>query len=310
MQPHLLLNKLDHYKLHPRLQLWILNFLTNRTQYVKTSNGNSTSIPINTGAPQGCVLSAFLFIVYTNDMSKNTDNCKIIKYADDTVVLGLIEGQNENHYFETIDYVLEWCKENYLDLNVSKTKEMIHDFRKKKSQKKELTIDGTAVANCTEYKYLGCVIQEDLKWSTHIEAQTKKCSKRLFLLRILNSLHVDGRILALYYNSMIVSILTYVITSWYKGCGTELQRELARVEKRCSRLIKKEHHVLLLRPESIFESSAITTVKKLLTDSLHPLHNKFNYLPHEKRLNMPYCRTKRYQNTAVPSLIKAFNAKC
>ena len=29
------------YDVHPSLQLWILNFLTNRTQYVKTSKGNS-----------------------------------------------------------------------------------------------------------------------------------------------------------------------------------------------------------------------------------------------------------------------------
>ena len=68
MQPHLLINKLNRYDVHPSLQLWILNFLTNRTQYVKTSKGNSDKISINTGGPQGCVLSAFLFIVYTNDM--------------------------------------------------------------------------------------------------------------------------------------------------------------------------------------------------------------------------------------------------
>ena len=160
MQPHLLLNKLDQYNLHPSLQLWILNFLTNRTQYVKTSKCNSSLLTINTGAPQGCVLSAFLFIVYTNDMNKNHDNCKIIKYADDTVVLGLIKGQNEDHYFNTIHYVLQWCKENHLELNVTKTKEMVHDFRRKRPiDKKELIISGTKVAGCSVYKYLGCFIQ-------------------------------------------------------------------------------------------------------------------------------------------------------
>ena len=286
---------------------WILNFLTNRTQYVKTSKGNSSLLTINTGAPQGCVLSAFLFMVYTNAMSINDDNCKIIKYADDTVVLGLIQNQNESHYFDTINYVLQWCKENHLDLNVTKTKEMIHDFRKKPTEKKELMIDGTKVAGCSEYKYLGCYIQEDLKWNTHIEEQIKKCNKRKFLLRILNNVRVDGHILALYYNSMIISVLTYVICSWYKGCGSELGREIARVEKRCARLIKKDYHKLLLHPESIFTSTAISTAKKIMTDPLHPLHQKLNYLPHGRRLNVLTCRTTRYQNTSVPSIIKAFN---
>ena len=51
-------------------------------------------IVINTGAPQGCVLSALLFIVYTNALSLSSENCKIIKYADDTVVIGLISDNN------------------------------------------------------------------------------------------------------------------------------------------------------------------------------------------------------------------------
>ena len=129
----------------------------------------------------------------------------------------------------------------------------------------------------------------------------------MYLLRILNNINMDGKILALYYNSMISSVLTYVICSWYIGCGAQLLREIARVEKRCKRLIKKEHHNILLSSESIFKRSAMSTVKKITTDPLHPLHTKFRYLPHGRRLNMIQCRTKRYQNTSVPSLIKVFN---
>ena len=154
-------------------------------------------------------------------MSENNEDCKIIKYADDTVVLGLIQNQNEDHYFKTIKYVLQWCKDNHLDLNVTKTKEMIHDFRKSQTDKEKVTINGTEVTSCSEYKYLGCFIQADLKWTTHIDEQVKKCNKRQFLLRILNNVNVDGKILALYYNSMIINVLTYVICSWYKSCGTE-----------------------------------------------------------------------------------------
>ena len=95
MQPHLLVNKLNNYGVHPSLQLWILIFLTNRTQYVKVSKGNSEKISINTGGAQGCVLSVFLFIVYTNDVRSCNQNSHIIKYADDTVILGLIDNDCE-----------------------------------------------------------------------------------------------------------------------------------------------------------------------------------------------------------------------
>ena len=45
----------------------------------------------------------------------------IIEILTNTVILGLVENDCETPYFESIDYALQWCKANYLDLNVSKT---------------------------------------------------------------------------------------------------------------------------------------------------------------------------------------------
>ena len=98
IQPHIMLECLDEYNVPPALQLWILDFMSNRRQYVKTSHGISTVIEVNTGAPQGCVLSAFLFVIYTNALRKDSDCIKIIKYADDTVVIGLISNNDEQKY--------------------------------------------------------------------------------------------------------------------------------------------------------------------------------------------------------------------
>ena len=64
MQPHILISRLAEYNIPARLQLLVLDFLTYRQQYVRTECEISSTITINTGAPQGCVLSAFLFIVY------------------------------------------------------------------------------------------------------------------------------------------------------------------------------------------------------------------------------------------------------
>ena len=117
----------------------------------------------NTGSPQGCVLSAFLFIIYTNDMSTNNDHSLVLKYADDTVITGYVENDNEDHYMETITNVSEWCNNNHLELNVSKTKEMVFDFRRNKCQKSAVMIDNKEVNFVSSYKYLGCIIQDDLK---------------------------------------------------------------------------------------------------------------------------------------------------
>ena len=54
----------------------------------------------------------------------------IIKFADDTTVVGLITNNGETVYREEVRAAGVWCQENNLTLNVNRTKEMIVDFRK------------------------------------------------------------------------------------------------------------------------------------------------------------------------------------
>jgi hypothetical protein len=46
----------------------------------------------------------------------------IIKFADDTTVVGLITNNDETAYREEVRALGVWCQENNLSLNVSKTK--------------------------------------------------------------------------------------------------------------------------------------------------------------------------------------------
>ena len=71
-----------------------------RPQYVQTKLERSGTLTLSTGAPQGCALSANLFVLYTNDLQSDSEETCIIKYADDTVVVGLISGDDNSKYFE------------------------------------------------------------------------------------------------------------------------------------------------------------------------------------------------------------------
>ncbi len=51
----------------------------------------------------------------------------IVKFADDTVVLGLISSNDETAYLDEVDRLASWCKDNCLSLNVSKSKELIQE---------------------------------------------------------------------------------------------------------------------------------------------------------------------------------------
>ena len=69
----------------------------------------------------------------------------IIKFADDTTVVGLITTNNATAYREEVRALRVWCQENNLSLNVNKTKEMIVDFRKQQREHPPIHIERTAV---------------------------------------------------------------------------------------------------------------------------------------------------------------------
>ena len=46
---------------------WLLDFLTNRPQTVRVGQNSSEITIMNTGVPQGCVLSPLLFTLMTHD---------------------------------------------------------------------------------------------------------------------------------------------------------------------------------------------------------------------------------------------------
>ncbi len=122
----------------------------------------------------------------------------IVKFADDTVILGLISKDDETAYFDEVERLTSWCQDNCLSLNVSKTKELIVDFRKRQQRPyTPLMISGTPVERVSSFKYLGVNISEDLTWTTHIQTQVKKARQRLYHLRQLRKFRVSPRLAAI-----------------------------------------------------------------------------------------------------------------
>lgn len=85
---------------------------------------------LNTEAPEGCILSPLLYSLYTHDFVVSHSSNSIIKFADDTTVVGLITNNDKTAYMEEVGTPTMWCQVNNLSFNISKIKELIVDFRR------------------------------------------------------------------------------------------------------------------------------------------------------------------------------------
>ncbi len=216
--PATLVAKLQTLGLNRSMCSWILDFLTGRCQVVRMGNNTSSTLTLNTGAPQGCVLSPLLYSLYTHDCTATHSFNVIVKFADDTMVIGLITDNDETAYREEVSTLTKWCQENHLSHNIDKTKELVVDFRRQSIVNTPITIDKTPVERVSSFKFLGVHITEDLTWSAHTDAVLKKAHKRFFFLRRLRKFGTSSRILKSFYTCTVESILTGCITAWF---GTE-----------------------------------------------------------------------------------------
>lgn len=83
----------------------------------------------NTGAPQGTVLSPFLFTLYTTDF-RVLSPAEVVK----RISLSWLHQQRAESEDRSVggDFV-SWCNQSHLHLNITKTKELVVDLRKTKT---------------------------------------------------------------------------------------------------------------------------------------------------------------------------------
>ena len=74
---------------------------------------------------------------------------------------------------------------------------------------KSIIIEVETVERVNEYKYLGIVIDDELKGNVNTNVVMKKCKQRPHFIRISNNLKVDKQIISLFYKSTLEYIITY-----------------------------------------------------------------------------------------------------
>ncbi len=305
IQPHILIDKLiNNFNLDLNIVGWILDFLTSRTQRVRVNGCMSAELTSSTGSPQGCVLSPLLYILYTNKCRSRHDNRFILKFADDSVIVSLLN-DNENSHGPVVDEFVEWCDNAFLQLNVKKTKDMYIDFRHKPSNINQTTIiKGQALEVVDNYKYLGTIVDNKLNFTCHSDALCKKGQQRLSCLRKLSKFQVDKSLMILFYKSCIESVLTFSLLCWFGNLNTRSKNALSRVVKMSNKILGVNQCTL----SDLFHRQILRKANVIRSDSSHPLHSEFQLLPSGSRLRFPPVKSNRYKYSLIPTAISLLNA--
>uniref|UniRef100_A0A3B5QGF3 Reverse transcriptase domain-containing protein n=1 Tax=Xiphophorus maculatus TaxID=8083 RepID=A0A3B5QGF3_XIPMA len=302
--PSQLITKLTDLGISPLMCNWLLDFLTSRPQHVRLDNHFSYTIIINTGVPQGCVMSPFLYSLFTYDCRPVHGSNAIIKFADDTTLIGLIRDNDEAAYKEEVDRLAEWCDKNNLQLNTEKTKELIVDFRRNADPHPPIHIKGTVVERVDTFKFLGVHISEDLTWTTSCSKLIKKAHQRLFFMRTLRKNHLSSEILTNFFHCTIESILTNCITAWYGNCSVSDRQALQRVVKTAQYIARAPLPAI----KDIYRKQCLKRAGKITKDSTHPAHTLFSLLPSGRRYRSLRTRTTRHRNSFFPTAVTRLNA--
>ncbi len=226
--PDTLQNELTPLSVPTSICQWITSFLTDRQQLVRLGKYTSSTRTTSTGAPQGCVLSPLLFSLYTNDCITKDPSVKLLKFADDTRVIGLIQDGDEFVYRQEVEQLAVWCSLNNLELNTLKTVEMTVDFRINPPALPPLTIMNSTVAAVESFRFLGTNISQDLKWDTHIDSIVKKAQQRLYFLHQLKTFNLPQAHMTQFYSAVIESVLCSSITVWF---GSASKSDIRRLQQ-------------------------------------------------------------------------------
>ena len=140
------------------------------------------------------------------------DSSVVNLYADDTTLYYSSKNLSDlkDSVESDVEKVSKWIDDNGLIMNSSKTQCMFLSRKRREHEVAEVRIvhRGEELTSGSSVKYLGVVVDKDLKWKEQVSHVHKKCLATLSKLRrIFPALPVSTRILL--YNALVLPHLDF-----------------------------------------------------------------------------------------------------
>ena len=254
----ILLGKLESYGVRGLPLNLIANYLCDRQQVVRINNSFSTVTNSNIGVPQGSVLGPLLFLVYINDLPNISENFTPTLFADDTTLS--FKGTNLNSLITTCNSELQkfyiWSESNRLTINVEKTNAFLFTNQKLPCHIGDLLLNNQKIDFINHCKFLGIILDKNLKFDQHIVYICGKISKSIGILYRIRSCVPRHCLVTLYY-SLIYPYILYCLPIW--GATSDIHLNPLRIlQKRAVRILNDASYYQHTNP--LFYSSKILKI--------------------------------------------------
>ena len=206
------------------------------TDINKRPGATSRPLPVTSGVPQGSILGALLFLLYTNHLSNSVANSRIAIFVDDTKIFKTINSifdasalQNDLSYFQ------ENSRRVNLKLNNTKCK-VLRVTRKHNRITYPYKLNDT-ILEYTDCEWdLGVLTSATLSWSKQVDHLCNKATKMLGYVRRSTLNIKDIMVRRRLYLCLVRSQLCYGSQIWAPQTVTLIKR-VERLQRRATKYI-------------------------------------------------------------------------
>ena len=174
---------LKEFPLPDKIHNWVVNYLDGRSHCTKFAGTLSTLLEINASFFQGSGFGPVAFIFNNSKLRPGSSGNSLDKFADDTYLI--VPPTNSHTIKAELGHIASWSKSQNLNLNASKTREMI--VYRQGSKPDEFPAEIQGVQRVKEMKILGVILSENLSFKSHLDAKLKETAQGLYALKVLKS---------------------------------------------------------------------------------------------------------------------------
>ena len=277
---------------------------------------------VTSGVPQGTVLGPLLFLIFINDITKNTSpNARL--FANDCLLYHTRNCEADAITLQKdIDTMQQWEAKWLMKFNPDKC-EVITITNKRSHINYSYNIHGKELVHVQHAKYLGLTFSNNLSWNKHIDNITKKANATCAFLRR-NIESCLRQVKAQCYTTFVRPNLEYAATVWdpytkfsinklekFQNCAarfvngdyaressvTSMLKELKwptlqqrRTNTKMVMMDRIVHHLIAM-PSQMYLTPATTRTTR----------------GHDQKFQIPFSRIQSHQNSYFPSAIRTWN---